>query len=80
MYVRVEAKRHLGYVDKKNIPSIAPGRVKPRTKKAISSTYGNVAVKKTTLPEKRLIRIMIGGIQKLRRQEGVGGWSVKCLR
>ena len=21
-----------------------------------------------------------GGIKKLRRQEGVGGWSVKCLR
>ena len=23
---------------------------------------------------------ILGGIQKLRRQEGVGGWLVKCLR
>ena len=25
------------------------------------------------------VRDVIGGIQKLCRQEGVGGWSVKCL-
>ena len=40
----------------------------------------NVAFMLTKIMIYRLLTLGLGGIQKLRRGEGVGGWLVKCLR
>ena len=39
----------------------------------------NIIVLQRYLKIKMVKQYFLGGIHKLRRQEGVGGWSVKCL-
>ena len=56
-----------------NSPSIARPTSLPIKLEKDHSNQGSPTSDKVTI-------IAVGGIQKLRRQEGVGGWSVKCLR